>query len=301
MALREHLAAAVAEVVVALDEQAAVAPRPTPELIEALGGASSPPARAAAASALGQRRATEAVGPLCRVVRSGDAAAEAAAQSLAAIGDDRAVPCLLDWGRPDAARMGFVVRALAAMSGPAARQTLEGLASSAGDGEVRRLAAASLAAAVRPPTPSDGHDEAEHEVPSALKGYIDALADPDREVRVGAARALGEKRAALAVEPLCGLLERSADEEAGAALEALATIGDPRAVPCLARWGSEDARRILLAIPALALIGGPDAMGVLEMLRDSSEVAEVRRLAAAALADMRRREAAAPAPPEHAH
>jgi hypothetical protein len=106
------------------------------------------------------------------------------------------------------------------------------------------------------------------------------LADPEPEVRVAAAEALGAVRAVEAVPSLCYLLGREPDRGLGgqvkaAAARALGEIGAPDAVPGLAEllhgggllsgWSLEPAR--LAAAGALAHIGTAEARRALEQWR----------------------------------
>ena len=284
--------AAVRQVLAALDAQAAVLSLSEPDLIEALDGPQAP-ARAAATRVLAHRRVRAAVEPLCRRLEDGETNVELeAARALAVLRDERAIDCLVRWGGSDLERMGLVADALVAMNGERALATLRGLASGAASGEVRRLAAGRLAAeqARRRPAGEDHDHDHAHEgagaAPPMVRELVKALTDDDRRVRLGAARALAESASPHAVEPLCGMLDAEDAAERLVALQALSVLGNERAIPCLLRWSLEDERRLLVAIPVVVTIGGPESAGVLEMLARDHPARAVREMAAAGLRDV---------------
>lgn len=111
---------------------------------------------------------------------------------------------------------------------------------------------------------------------SGNAGLIKALDDPETDVRMAAIRALGERRARDAVEPLCGLLAREKNEAGQAAVGSLVMIGDEKAVPCIIDWAGSNDRRLAIIIDPLAAIGGQEAREYLEMVASGHEVQGIK-------------------------
>lgn len=101
---------------------------------------------------------------------------------------------------------------------------------------------------------------------SFVDGLIWALRHPEPTVAPRAARILGQLREPSAVVPLMDLAEHSTDMGAlEEAATALGNIGDPTAVPVLARLARESYLSVRLrAIEALGRIGGADARQALD-------------------------------------
>jgi hypothetical protein len=114
---------------------------------------------------------------------------------------------------------------------------------------------------------------------SGNAGLIKALEHEETDVRMAAIRALGERRAQDAVEPLCELLRREKAEAGQAAVGSLAMIGSEKAVPCLIQWAGSDDRRLALVIDPMATIGGREAREFLEMIASGHEVEGIKRTA----------------------
>lgn len=120
---------------------------------------------------------------------------------------------------------------------------------------------------------------------SFVEGLIWALRHPEPTVAPRAARILGQLREPSAVAPLIELAERSTDL---GALEEVATalgnIGDPAAVPALARLARESYLPVRVrAVEALGRIGGVDAQYALN--EAASDPCEAVRAAAVAARD----------------
>ncbi len=116
---------------------------------------------------------------------------------------------------------------------------------------------------------------------AAVAGLLDALEDPDADVRGAAARSLGRLGAVAAVEPIVYALagDRLPLSVAGQALLAIRPAALPRLRALLA--APEPIARSF-AVELVGLLGdASDDVSVLERLRDSS--AEVRAKAARAL------------------
>lgn len=140
----EHLEKAVGEAVAAIDEQVALLRGGNNTLVKALGHR-EPSVKIAAARTLGERRAKEAVDPLCKILREDTSAVgEAAVGALAAIGDAKAVPCLIGWAGSDDRRLVIVLDPIATLGGQEARAFLEMIASGHENPGIRRVAERSL-------------------------------------------------------------------------------------------------------------------------------------------------------------
>ncbi len=107
-------------------------------------------------------------------------------------------------------------------------------------------------------------------------------AEPDEQVL--ALSLLGEARSRAAVPAIGAALKDPRERVAEAAADALAAIGDERAVPLLI--GSiqrDDVRSEVRAIEAISRIGGKEARAYLEMTAMGDELPEVRALSQSAL------------------
>jgi HEAT repeat protein len=118
--------------------------------------------------------------------------------------------------------------------------------------------------------------------PAVAASLTAALRDPDAWVRYFATRALGEHRHAAAVDDVTRLaLDDGAGQVRLAAVGALGRIGSPVAVPALAALSaSDDSERAIAAIDALGSIPHEDAWPPLEAALRAA--GEDRRTAAAA-------------------
>ncbi len=113
-------------------------------------------------------------------------------------------------------------------------------------------------------------------------------AEPDEQVL--AAMLLGLKRVKKAVPTLGRLLGDPREQVVEAVADALAEIGDQRAVPyLLGAIHRNDLRSEVRAIEALGRIGGKEAMAYLEMTALGHEVEEVRQISKALLERTRKR------------
>jgi hypothetical protein len=126
-------------------------------------------------------------------------------------------------------------------------------------------------------------DHADHGEELRNDPLIRALSDADREVRVGAMAVIVSQRRTDAIEPLCELLDHEDAETAEAAFGALVELEHPRAVPCLVRWSSSVEQRLIPLIEALAVIGGPESIEVLEVIAREHRSAYIKSLAQSAL------------------
>ena len=114
-----------------------------------------------------------------------------------------------------------------------------------------------------------------------LASLVEALADPDPEVRAGAAAALGALGDSAAVVPLAGALEDGDPTVVETAAAALGTLADPAAVEPLVRYSTQNAEG---AKAALVAIGEPAVEPLVEALQLKSDVR--RRVAAEALGEI---------------
>lgn len=114
---------------------------------------------------------------------------------------------------------------------------------------------------------------------SGNEALIKALESSEADIRIAAARALAERRAEDAVEPLCAVLAREQGQVGQAALGALTTLNDQDAVPCIIQWAGSEDRRVVLIIEPLATLGGSEALAYLEMIASGHEDARIRRAA----------------------
>jgi hypothetical protein len=139
-----HLKKAVHDAVSALDEQARLLGSGNETLVDALGSEEAA-VRVAAARTLGERRAREAVEPLCDVLRRDQPqVAQAVLGSLVMIDDQRAVPCMIEWAGSDDRRLVYVMEPLASIGGTEARAFLEMIASGHDEPGIRQVAENSL-------------------------------------------------------------------------------------------------------------------------------------------------------------
>lgn len=137
---REHLGKAVKEAVSALDEQAQLLGAGDELLIKALEH-TEPDVRIAAARTLAERRSKKAVTPLCDLLRrEQNQVGQAVVGALAIIGDERGVPCLIQWAGADDRRLVLVVDPLSTIGGQEARSFLEMIASGHDEPGVRAVA-----------------------------------------------------------------------------------------------------------------------------------------------------------------
>lgn len=121
-----------------------------------------------------------------------------------------------------------------------------------------------------------------------LLGFLDS---PDPQHRQGAATSLGIRRERAAVEPLLAVTERPDEVEKVKveAVEALAAIRDPRAVPRLVSlFEREPSAKVRAQIAdALGDFGGPQATATLRARLGDDPSSEVRARAAVALGRLR--------------
>ncbi len=291
---REALSRALAQAIEALDRQTTVVGLEPADLMTRLDR-DAPAATVAAARRLGQLGHRPAVEPLCRLLDHDESpVVEAAREALAQIGDQRAVPCLIEAAGGSERGTEATIDALARIGGTEALDFLEGLAEERSGTHIGRLAAEG-AERIRGDDRRRLSEHAGHEheetAPDAL---IQALGDSDRDIQIGAAHLAGDMRRADAVDPLCELLSSDDPEVVEAAFDALARIGDDRAIPCLVRWADMNEARLVLVIEALAMIGGPNAVSVLELLARDHESPTIRRRASQAIERARERRRATP-------
>jgi HEAT repeat protein/beta-lactamase regulating signal transducer with metallopeptidase domain len=128
----------------------------------------------------------------------------------------------------------------------------------------------------------------------AILALIEALRDPDAEVREAAARALGERGDARAADALARALGDSVPDVRRAATLALAEMKDRRAIePLLAALDDSDAEVRQMAAHALGDAEDRRAIpGLMKLLQDQD--AEVRQTAAHGLGEFKVKEAFEP-------
>jgi HEAT repeat protein len=100
---------------------------------------------------------------------------------------------------------------------------------------------------------------------------IEALHDPQIEVRINAATQLGLLRTPRAFEPLLALVQNEGEDHAvrGVAAAALGALRDPRALPILAELSKTDDPDLLAgAIDGLADFRDPAGIPYLEAILD---------------------------------
>ena len=111
-----------------------------------------------------------------------------------------------------------------------------------------------------------------------------ALQSPEPDEQILAMRLLARDKVTSAMEAISQLLSDPREQVAEAAADALAEMGDERAVPLLIRAiDHKDLRSEVRAIEAMARIGGSEAAAYLEMTAQGHELSEVRELSGAAL------------------
>jgi HEAT repeat protein len=121
--------------------------------------------------------------------------------------------------------------------------------------------------------------------PAAIEVLISALNDPDEMVRSGAALALGELRAEVAIEKLAWLMREEVGSTGIHAADALSKIGKPGAGVLIDALGAARPWVRMRAARALVPIKSPDAIPALfQALDDDSYI--VRHYAEEALARM---------------
>jgi HEAT repeat protein len=109
-----------------------------------------------------------------------------------------------------------------------------------------------------------------------LAGLIDATRDEDRNVRLAAVRALGDKNAGPAVPALLERLHEEDDSEMmRSTVNSLGEVGDPCAVPALIELLKDEYGGVLrAALIALGAIKDPRAVPALvECLQEENEIA----------------------------
>ncbi|HEU4385757.1 MAG TPA: HEAT repeat domain-containing protein [Anaeromyxobacteraceae bacterium] len=245
----------------------------------------------AAVDALGDVGDPAAVEKLMAIATSDDAepfTSKKALLSLGKIGDARAVPAVVKMlfrERRGATFFPEASVAASAIGAPAVEpllaalegrdQALQAWARSAGvvEGALRAKAAQVLGDLGDP-----------RAVPPLLKtlAWTDRFADLQLLVRVYSAESLGRLRAREAVGPLGEALGREKDPNArDRYADALARIGDPRAIPALARaaqartWDERSG-----ALEAVSRLGGAGELRLVEQGADSAHAPEVARMKA---------------------
>jgi hypothetical protein len=119
-----------------------------------------------------------------------------------------------------------------------------------------------------------------------------ALATDGGELRIEAIRAIGERKLASEGDALLALLDDPDETTRDAALGALITLGDRRAVTALTRSRSlRDRREMRKIIEAIAILGGQEADDYLSFVASSHDDEDIRAEAAAARARLHRRQA----------
>jgi hypothetical protein len=127
--------------------------------------------------------------------------------------------------------------------------------------------------------------------PAELRAAMTADAG---ELRLEAIRAVGERHLASESDALLALLDDPDEPTRDAALGALITLGDRRAVTALTRSRSlRDRHEMRKIIEAIAILGGQEADDYLAFVASSHDDEEIRAEAAAARARLQRREAEA--------
>jgi HEAT repeat protein len=121
--------------------------------------------------------------------------------------------------------------------------------------------------------------------PPAIEALVGALNDPDEMVRSGAALALGELKAEVAIEKLAWLLREEVGSAGNHAADALSKIGKPGAGVLIDALGAARPWVRIRAARALVPVKSPDAIPALfQALNDDSYV--VRHYAQEALTCM---------------
>jgi hypothetical protein len=132
--------------------------------------------------------------------------------------------------------------------------------------------------------------------PDALRAAL--AGDAPTELRLEAIRVVGERRLAGESLRLLVLLDDPDEPTRDAALGALLSLGDRRAVGVLTRSRSlRDRRELSKIIEAISILGGDEADAYLSFIAGSHEDEEIRAEATAARARLERRADAGPKPP----
>lgn len=140
----KHLKRAVADSIKAIDEQAAVLYSANTTLINALE-TKERDVRMAAIRTLGERKATDAVEPLCGVLRrEKNEVGQATIGALVMIDDEKAVPCIIQWAGSDDRRLVLILDPLASIGGQESQAFLEMIASGHDSHAVKTAAETSL-------------------------------------------------------------------------------------------------------------------------------------------------------------
>lgn len=139
-----HLEKAVRDAIKTLDDQVAVLAGSNDSLVKALSSADSS-VRISAVRELGERRAREAVEPLCGLLgEEHGRVEEAALGALTAIGDPEAVPCIIHWAGTEDRRVVLVIDPLAALGGGEAQAYLQMIATGHENPGIRQVAERAL-------------------------------------------------------------------------------------------------------------------------------------------------------------
>lgn len=230
-------------------------------------------ARQAAALSLGAVGDNRAVTPLLSALDEGNYELKREVIiALGDIGDERAIPALgtiLNDAQAQWQLAWLAAEALAKIGSPAVDHLLPVLRNN-GDNQVRQAAAISLG----------GTGDLR-----AVEPLIDALDDASGGVRANAALALGRLGDKRAVKPIIKLLADDNPSRRQSAVIALGDLGDARAVkPLLGRFQDESPEVRLAAARSLARIGEPAREPLSKILRDDSD----RWYATSALATLNR-------------
>jgi hypothetical protein len=119
---------------------------------------------------------------------------------------------------------------------------------------------------------------------TAGRAALHASLQAKGELRLEAARVVAARKMVDEVPALIALLADEDETVRDAALGALVTLRERRAVPALTKTRSmRDLREMGKIIEALAVLGGQEAQDYLAFVADAHESEELRRLAAAAL------------------
>ncbi len=121
---------------------------------------------------------------------------------------------------------------------------------------------------------------------SGNASLIEALAARDPNVKLAAIRALGDRHATEAVEPLCAALEGESDKLAPTIIDSLAQIGDEKGAHCLIEWAGTDEGKLALSLEPIATIGGDEARAYLESIAEAHGNPGLKRVAEEALRKM---------------
>lgn len=93
---------------------------------------------------------------------------------------------------------------------------------------------------------------------------VKALRSDEQPKRLAAARTLGMMKHLPAVQPLCRALDGSEEQVVQSVTDALADIGDDRAVGCLSQWSGSEPRKLAQAIHVSSRVGGSKAIDFLD-------------------------------------